>query len=89
MGEQVADNKEPQRRLELKMVEGELFITDQRYKVALVKNSYHPIGNSLIYPAKWGRITATKYFIDYLIKEQKRIIKDAEGYIELLKNAKY
>jgi len=89
MGEQVANNKETQHKLEIRNVNGQLYITDTPHYNGLVLNSYRPMGNILIYPAKWGRITAIEYFIDCLIKDQEEIISDAKAYIEQLKNAKY
>lgn len=89
MGEQVAYNKEVQHKLVIRNVDGQLYITDHPYKNGVVLNAYIPRGNTLVYPAKWGRLTAIKYFIDFLVKDQEKIIQDAQNYIEELKNAKY
>lgn len=85
MGEQVATNTAVHCRIELHEKEsGEYYAVNMPMeKPQLIRGEYHPLGNKLVYPKKWGRKAAATILLEHKIEEEKRIIASAE--IELAK----
>ena len=84
MGEQVANNKEMQELMYLKLDKGKWYILSEPKSPGLVKKEYLPIGNKLVYPKKWGRDKAVEVFLNYHIDDNKQIKFLAEERLEYL-----
>ena len=84
MGEQVANNKEQQMVMFLKLDKGKWYLLSESKSPGLVKKDYYPIGNSLVYPKKWGRDKAVEVFLNYQINDNELIKKMAEETLEYL-----
>ena len=84
MGEQVANNKEAQMVMFLKLDKGKWYLLSEPKSNGLVKKDYYPIGNRLVYPKKWGRDKAVEVFLNYHIDDNKQIKFLAEERLEYL-----
>jgi len=88
MGEQIATNTTMHSIVELFTNEsGEYYpvtINDESPK--LIRGVYHPLGNKLQFPKKWGRKEGATILLEHKIAEQKKILEGAE--IELAKLSK-
>jgi len=85
MGEQVADNTEMQLTTTLKENNGKLYaVTEGRAQRGLIKNEYLPIGQSLVYPKKWGKKEGSLKLVRHFIEEQNKIIENAKERIDKL-----
>ena len=71
MGEQIATNTTMHSNVEL--------FTNE-------SGEYHPLGNKLQFPKKWGRKEGATILLEHKIAEQKKILEGAE--IELAKLSK-
>ena len=88
MGEQVANNREQQMIMFLKEDNGEWYIISEPKSPGLIKKEYIPIGNSFVYPKKWGREKAVEVFLNYLIEDAERMKSNAETKLEIYNNIK-
>lgn len=88
MGEQVANNSEPQKIMFLHNEDGVWYLLEEEKKDGLIKSEYLPIGNSLVYPKKWDRKKAAIHFLNYLIDDVEKIKEDADKRLTILKNLK-
>ena len=86
MGEQVANNKEMQELMYLKLDKGKWYILSEPKSPGLVKKEYLPIGNRLVYPKKWGRKKAANVLLNYLTKDNELMKEQAEERLEYLYN---
>ena len=86
MGEQVANNKEIQQLMYLKLDKGKWYILSEPKSPGLVKKEYLPIGNRLVYPKKWGRKKAANVLLNYLTKDNELMKEQAEERLEYLYN---
>jgi len=86
MGEQVANNKEQQMVMFLKLDKGKWYILSEPKSPGLVKKEYLPIGNRLVYPKKWGRKKAANVLLSYLIRDNELMKEQAEERLEYLNN---
>ena len=84
MGEQVANNKEQQMVMFLKLDKEKWYLLSEPKSPGLVKKDYYPIGNRLVYPKKWGRDKAVEVFLNYHIDDNKQIKFLAEERLEYL-----
>ena len=84
MGEQVANNKEMQELMYLKLDKGKWYILSEPKSPGLVKKEYLPIGNRLVYPKKWGRKKAANVLLNYLTKDNEVMKEQAEERLEYL-----
>ena len=84
-GEQIAVNRTEHCTIQLFENEGGEYypVTDCQGKVTLIRGEYHPIGNRLQYPKKWGRKVAAKILLEHKIKVQRDTIESAQ--VELAK----
>jgi len=85
MGEQVANNREQQNLLYLKEVDGEWFLLEEPKGSGLIKKEYIPMGNRLVYPKKWSREQAVEVFLNHIVEQQHKIIKNANEWIHIAK----
>jgi hypothetical protein len=80
MGEQIATNTTMHSNVELFENEaGEYYavtVNDELPK--LIRGEYHPLGNKLQFPKKWGRKEGATILLEHKISEQKRILAGAE-----------
>lgn len=51
------------------------------FKTGLVRTSYHPIGNRLVFPKKWGKRKAGLALVESIITDQKEIVRRAQEYL--------
>jgi hypothetical protein len=86
MGEQVANNKEMQELMYLKLDKGKWYILSEPKSPGLVKKEYLPIGNRLVYPKKWGRKKAANVLLNYLTKDNELMKEQAEERLVYLYN---
>jgi hypothetical protein len=88
MGEQVATNTAVHCKIEIFENEtGEYYaVNTPMEKPQLIRGEYHPLGNKLVYPKKWGRKSAATILLEHKITEEKRIRDSAE--LELAKLSK-
>ena len=86
MGEQVANNKEIQQLMYLKLDKGKWYILSEPKSPGLVKKEYLPIGNRLVYPKKWGRKKAANVLLNFLTKDNELMKEQAEERLEYLYN---
>lgn len=84
MGEQVANNREQQNLLYLKEVDGSWYLLEEPKGAGLIKKEYIPMGNRLVYPKKWGREKAVEVFLNHMIEQQHKIIKNANEWITIV-----
>ena len=84
MGEQVANNKEKHSRVTLHQKEGgEWYVVTQPLSsLGLIREEYYPVGNTLVYPTKWGRKRGAEILITHLIEEDKKVIKSYQSHLE-------
>ena len=85
MGEQVANNKEMQELMYLKLDKGKWYILSEPKSPGLVKKEYLPIGNRLVYPKKWGRKKAANVLLNYLTKDNELMKEQRLEYLYKLK----
>ncbi len=85
MGEQIANNRTMHGNIQLFENEaGEYYpVVEWDEAPKLVRGEYHPIGNKIQFPKKWGRKEGATILLEHKIEEEKRIIASAE--IELAK----
>ena len=83
MGEQVANNREQQNLLYLKEVDGEWYLLEEPKGSGLIKKEYIPMGNRLVYPKKWSREQAVEVFLNHIVEQQHKIIKNANEWIRI------
>jgi hypothetical protein len=84
MGEQVANNREQQNLLYLKEVDGSWYLLEEPKGSGLIKKEYIPMGNRLVYPKKWSREKAVEVFLNHMIEQQHKIIKNANEWINIV-----
>lgn len=86
MGEQVANNKGEHCNVELHINEsGEYYpVTQCMDKYTLIRSEYHPFGNTLQYPKKWGRKKGALELLEFRIADKQRVLADATKELELL-----
>jgi hypothetical protein len=85
MGEQIANNRTMHGNIQLYENEsGEYYPVVQWDEVPkLVRGEYHPIGNKIQFPKKWGRKEGATILLEHKIADCQRTIHNAE--IELAK----
>ena len=88
MGEQVAQNTEQQMRMYLKEDKGEWYILSEPKSQGLIRKEYIPIGNSFVYPKKWGREKAVEVFLNHHIEEVERMKVGLEDRLTLYNKLK-
>lgn len=88
MGEQVANNREAQKIMFLHKDGNRWYLLEEEKKVGLIKSEYLPIGNSLVYPKKWGRKKAALHFLNHLIEDVEKMKEDADKRLTILNNLK-
>ena len=80
MGEQIANNRAMHGNIQLFENEaGEYYpVVDWDSEMKLVRGEYHPIGNRLQFPKKWGRKDGATILLEHKIQQAKRTILDAQ-----------
>ena len=51
----------------------------------LIRGEYHPVGNKLQFPTKWGKKEGAIYLVEHKIAQQEAIIAQAAEELEKLK----
>ena len=79
-GEQVASNKAMHCNMQLfENPDGEYYpVVEKMERPALVRGEYHPIGNKIQFPKKWGRKEGATILLEHKITDIKRTILNAE-----------
>ena len=85
MGEQIANNRTMHGNIQLYENEsGEYYpVVEWDAVPKLVRGEYHPIGNKIQFPKKWGRKEGATILLEHKITDCQRTIHNAE--IELAK----
>ena len=80
MGEQIANNKTMHGNIQLYENEaGEYYpVVEWDESPKLVRREYHPIGNKIQFPKKWGRKEGATILLEHKITDIKRTILNAE-----------
>ena len=80
MGEQIANNKTMHGNIQLYENEaGEYYpVVEWDESPKLVRGEYHPIGNKIQFPKKWGRKEGATILLEHKITDIKRTILNAE-----------
>ncbi|NBV14915.1 MAG: hypothetical protein EBS07_12755 [Sphingobacteriia bacterium] len=66
-------------------LQGEYYpVTDCQGKLNLIRSEYHPIGNRLQYPKKWGRKRAATLLLEHKIKVERDTIESAQAELAKL-----
>ena len=83
MGVQVANNKERHSRMSIHQKEGgEWYVVSEPLSsLGLIREAYYPVGNTLLYPTKWGRKRAAELLVGHLIEEDKKVIQSYQEHL--------
>jgi hypothetical protein len=84
MGEQVANNREPQMLIYLSETDGKWSIITEAKGTGLIRGEYTPIGSRLIYPRKWGRKKGAEVLLQHLINDNEEICRKANDRLKYL-----
>ena len=84
MGGQVANNKEKHSRVTLFQKEsGEWYaVTEPMSSLGLIREEYYPVGNSFLYPTKWGRKKGAEILVRHLMEEDMKVIQSYQSHLE-------
>ena len=85
MSKQVANNREMQEVMFLRLEKGKWYILSSPKSPGLIKKEYTPIGNRLVYPKKWGRKRAAEVLLSHQIMENEKIMDVTLDRLEYLK----
>lgn len=85
MSKQVANNREMQEVMFLRLEKGKWYILSEPKSPGLIKKEYTPIGNRLVYPKKWGRKRAAEVLLNHQIMENEKIMDVTLDRLEYLK----
>ena len=85
MSKQVANNREMQEVMFLRLEKGKWYILSEPKSPGLIKKEYTPIGNRLVYPKKWGRKRAEEVLLSHQIMENEKIMDVTLDRLEYLK----
>jgi len=88
MSNQVANNRETQEVMFLRLEKGKWYILSEPKSPGLIKKEYTPIGNRLVYPKKWGRKKAAEVLLNHQISENERLCNAAKERLEYLNKLK-
>jgi len=88
MSNQVANNRETQEVMFLRLEKGKWYILSEPKSPGLIKKDYTPIGNRLVYPKKWGRKQAAEVLLGFQIDEVEKIVKVSNDRLEYLNELK-
>ena len=86
MGEQIANNRTMHGNIQLYENEsGEYYpVVQWDENPKLVRGEYHPIGNKIQFPKKWGRKEGATILLEHKIADCQRTIHNAERELEKL-----
>ncbi len=88
MANQVANNREMQEVMFLRLDKGKWYILSEPKSPGLIKKEYTPIGNRLVYPKKWGRKRAAEVLLTHQISENEKLCNSAKERLEYLNKLK-
>ena len=88
MSNQVANNRETQEVMFLRLEKGKWYILSEPKSPGLIKKEYTPIGNRLVYPKKLGRKKAAEVLLNHQISENERLFNAAKERLEYLNKLK-
>ena len=88
MSNQVANNRETQEVMFLRLEKGKWYILSEPKSPGLIKKDYTPIGNRLVYPKKWGRKRAAEVLLNHQISENEKLCNYAKERLEYLNKLK-
>ena len=80
MGEQIANNRTMHGNIQLyENEQGEYYpVVEWDDSPKLVRGEYHPIGNKIQFPKKWGRKEGATILLEHKITDGQRTILNAE-----------
>ena len=86
MGEQIANNKTMHGNIQLYENEaGEYYpVVEWDESPKLVRGEYHPIGNKIQFPKKWGRKEGATILLEHRIEDVRKQIADAQEDLDKL-----